>query len=574
MSRAASHTAKIWNLIKNRCFFAKKSFFSILLNNKTPYAILYLHESPRRITMKKIISLVLAVALSLSLAACTKTITGPQKTNESGQTTQVTTEKPQTPPEDASAYDVVLNAINKTKDLSSFSATTNSYVSIEYLNVKESTNAKTKINAQNVNTSAMCFSSVSEYTEGTETINTNVYFENNNYYVDSYGLKVKIPASRGGDAYDYFGEIDKYFFPLSEFCYDSVPVTDLNGGKSVIINASAEDCEKDFKNIIEETVSSFEESGLGEVKFTGASVSATTTAQGYIDVYTVSLHFDWAVQIGVMHANSNIDMVWSIDFDKYGDVSVTVPEGYTSYKEIGADEMVYTLLAQRVEFMQSLDDLCAECDMNVKMQVGNSKETLNLLNVVCARNLSSTPTVAHSTQISLGNVTQAYSIYYENGYYYYQDNSESFKFSEDLAKDDYKSTSPTFDVVKAVSAQAMKNASVMVLGGVTNITVALDAETFVKDFDVIVAELNYSIVGAYVNDFKIYAPYVNVEIDANGYITTYTVTYGVEIPLVNDQSVYSDIEACVRFKNPGEDVEVTLPDGYWSFQEINADILY
>ncbi|MBO5006870.1 MAG: hypothetical protein J6C89_05445 [Clostridia bacterium] len=524
--------------------------------------------------MKKIISLVLAIALICSLAACTKTITGPKKTNESEQTTQATTENPEIPPEDASAYEVVLNAINKTTGLSSFGATTSSHVSVQYLNVNESTTVKTKINAQGVSTPSLRFSAVSEYTEGSEKINTNVYFENNNYYVDTYGLKVKLPASRGGDAYDYLAEIYKYFFPLSESCYESVPVTPLNGGRSVIVDVSAEDCEKNFEDIIKETVSSFEESGLGEVKFTGAYIRATTTAQGYIDVYTVSLHFDWAVQIGGMYANSEIDMVWSIDFEKYGDVSVTAPEGYASYDEIAADEMAYTLLAQRVAFMQSLDDIHAECDMVVKMQMGNNKQTFELLNVVRARNLASVPTVARSTQVTLGNQIQAYSIYYENGYYYYCDNSESFKFSEGVAKDDYRSTSPTFDVVKAISAQAMKNASVMISGGVTNIAATLDAETFIKDFDVIVSELNYSIVGSYVSEYKIYAPYVNIAIDANGYITTYTVIYGVEIPLGNDQSVYSDIEACVFFKNPGEDVEITLPDGYWNFQEINADILY
>ncbi|MBO5023914.1 MAG: hypothetical protein J6D11_06360 [Clostridia bacterium] len=526
--------------------------------------------------MKKIISLVLALALMFSLAACTKTIMGPEKTNGVEQTTTsgATTEQPQTSPENKSAYDVVLNAINKTTDLSSFSATTNSHFSIQYLSVNESTTVKTKINAQGVNTSSLRFSAFSEYTEGSEKIDTNVYFENNNYYVDSYGIKVKLPASRGGDAYDYFAEIDKYFLPLSESCYDSVPVTDLNGGKSVIVNASAEDCEKDFDDIIKETVSSFEESGLGEIKFTGASVRATTNAKGYIDVYTVSLHFDWAVQIGVMHAKSNIDMVWSIDFEKYGDVSVTAPEGYASYKEIAADEMAYVLLSERVDFMKSLDDIYADCLMSAEMQIGANKAGFTISDIVRAKNLASSPSVSHNMQITLGDSKEAYDIYYENGYYYYRDNNESFKFSESVAKSDYKSTSPAFDIVKALSANAMKNASVSVLGGEINITAMPDATIFAKEFSVLVNELNYSIMGAPVNEYKIYAPCVNVVIDANGFIKSYALIYAVEIPIGNDQTIYTSIEASVEFKNLGEDVEITFPDGYWSFQEITTDILY
>ncbi len=521
--------------------------------------------------MKKTISLVLAALSIFLLSSCTKTISGPLKTTENIQTTEATTEKTQDPNLDTSAFDVVLNAINKTTELSSFSATTNSYVSIKYLSVNESTNVKTKINAQGVNTSSLRFSAFSEYTEGAEKIDTNVYFENNNYYVDSYGIKVKIPASRGGDAYDYFGEIDKYLIPLSESCYDSVTVTDLNGGKSIIVNASAEDCEKDFEDIIEETVSSFEDSGLGKVKFAGAYVCATTNAQGYIDVYTVSLNFDWDVIIGAMHANSEINMVWSIDFEKYSDVSVTAPEDYASYEESSSDEMAYVLLSERVEFMKSLDDISAKCDMIVEMQLGTSRETLTITNIILAKNLASSPILLRTNNVSLGNLKETYSIFYENGYYYYYDDSESFKFSEDVAKNEYKSTAPVFDVVHEIPAHQMKNASVMVSENMKIVTVMLDEAFFAEEFSVIVDEINYSIVGVAVNNYKLYAPYISVEIDANGYITRYDVIYGVDIPISADASVYSSVTASVVFSNLGEDVQVTPPDGYENFQEIGVD---
>ena len=76
------------------------------------------------------------------------------------------------------------------------------------------------------------------------------------------------------------------------------------------------------------------------------------------------------------------------------------------------------------------------------------------------------------------------------------------------------------------------------------------------------------------NEYKIYAPCVNVVIDANGFIKSYALIYAVEIPIGNDQTIYTSIEASVEFKNLGEDVEITFPDGYWSFQEITTDILY
>ena len=523
--------------------------------------------------MKKTISAVLAVLSLFLLTSCTKTISGPLKTTENPQTTEATTQTAQAPTPDASAFDIVLNAINKTAGLSSFSATTSSNISIAYLSTKESSSAKTLIRAENVNEANLIFSASSTYTEAGESIETSVYFENNNYYVDSYSIKVKIPANRGGDAYDYFAEIDKYLVPLSEHCYDSATLTDLNGGKSVTVEASAEDSASDFDEVIREMQESFKYNDLGDITFEGVSLRATTNAQGYIDVYTVSLRFNWKATIGAISTNSTVTLVWGVDFDEYGNVSVSAPKDYSAYKESSADEMPFVLLSERVEFMKSLDDIFAKCDMVVEMQLGTSRETFTITNVISAKNLSSFPVLLRTNTLSLSNLTQTSSIFYENGYYYYYDANENFKFSESVAKNEYKSTAPVFDIVHALPAEQMKNASVMVSGNMKIITVMLDEEFFAKEFAVIVDELNYTIAGTAVTDYKLYAPYVSVEIDANGYITRYDVIYGVDIPLGDDTSLYSSVTASVVFESLGEDVAVTPPSGYESFPEIGTDII-
>ena len=80
--------------------------------------------------------------------------------------------------------------------------------------------------------------------------------------------------------------------------------------------------------------------------------------------------------------------------------------------------------------------------------------------------------------------------------------------------------------------------------------------------------------GSPVSDLVISDAEVEVIIDAEGYVSLYALTFEFEMTVgEGDEAVDCEVEVemKVTYKNPGQPVTVTPPEGYQDYPEVDAD---
>lgn len=550
--------------------------------------------------MKKIISLVLAAALTVLLASCTKTITGPTSASEvttdaatsaggtssttasnastaTTQTTQ-TTGKTEEPEKD-SAYSVLYSAVNKMNSLSSFSAMTETEVKLNYFGMDQSSVVKTKVTAAQADTKKPVFTASSSYTEYGETEETEVYFENGYYYVTDSGVNAKIPQSEASDtAYDYFSQLRETMLPLSEKALAKATLADYNGEKKVTADIGADEARTFYSDIIDGIVSSFTTNELGTVTFDGAHLACTVNSGGYVSTYSVKFDFTWNMVYSGYTQSIGMTVEWSAKFDSPGKLySVNPPQNYAYYTLIGDGSIAYNLLCSAVENAQNLDDMRLEYCINVDMEELGVQTSFDIVQTILAQDINSNPAV-YRTAYSYAKKELPYNeMYYENGYYYFVVGDEKFKFGENVAKKDYGSVDNIFDLIKSLPKEALDGAElVLENGGDRHITALIDEDYFKATYTSLIEQVNSLMLGENVTSYNVYVPYINIYIGSGDYISLYEVIYTVEATgIVNgeERSVYADVTVYAGFYNPGEDVEMHHPTGAENFPEIYNDVV-
>lgn len=550
--------------------------------------------------MKKIISLVLASVMLFSLASCTKTITGPTKAHDittdsttlasgAASTTATASTPPTTAatsttekteePEALTAYGVLYSAINKTNSLSTFCATSETEIILNYFGMDQSSVVKTKMTAAQANTQTPVYSASSSYTAYGETEETEVYFENGYYYVTDRGVKAKIPQTESSDgSYDYFSQFKETMLPLSEKALVSALLTEYNGGKNITADIGADEARAFYSDIIDGMINSFTTNELGTITFDGAHLTCIVNSNGYVSSYSIKFNFTWNMIYSGYTQSIGMAIEWSAKFENPGNTySVDPPHNYAYYILIDYGSIAYNLLRSTVETAQSLDDMRLEYCINVDMEELGVQTSFDVVQTILAQDINSNPAV-YRTAYSYAKKGLPYNeMYYENGYYYFVVGDETFKFSENVAKEDYKSVNDIFDLIKSLSEESLESAElVLEKGGERHITGLIEEEYFKATYASLIERVNYLMLGENVTSYNIYVPYINIYISTDDYIEMYEVIYTVEVTgIVNgeERSVYADVTVYIGFYNPGEDIEMYHPTGAENFPEIYNDIV-
>lgn len=231
----------------------------------------------------------------------------------------------------------------------------------------------------------------------------------------------------------------------------------------------------------------------------------------------------------------------------------------------GSSASAHSVIQSAMEKTQALDSMAAEMKMEMTMSANGMTLSMPITVNIKAKDIKSDDPVVF-TKLSLTMLGQSLDaeMYQENEWSYVVMGDTKYKTQAENRVDEYDYSD---EILQDIPEVLLENVE-MVKGedGSATATISIPGEQFTQIYEELIETLNESVSEE--AEVVISDAVVKITV-ANGYISVYDMAFNMEVT-VDDTSSTMDVKASVSYENPGQDVEITPPEGYQDFEEISS----
>lgn len=224
---------------------------------------------------------------------------------------------------------VVEKAIEKTQNLDSYEAVMTINIGMEFMGASINMPMTYDIRVQNAKSDKPLMYAKMETTLLGETIDAEIYTDENWAYVSSDGEGMKFPVADCAEyGYDYTATVDDLLVALPDDVLENVTISTGSDGSTVLsVTLTDEQFAQMFKELVEDVNESDEMANI-----VGANASIEITAKGgYLTKYQISFN----MKMDTMGVSADAVVTATIEYKNVGKpVTVTVPDSFKSFNEI------------------------------------------------------------------------------------------------------------------------------------------------------------------------------------------------------------------------------------------------
>lgn len=184
---------------------------------------------------------------------------------------------------------------------------------------------------------------------------------------------------------------------------------------------------------------------------------------------------------------------------------------------------------------------------------------------------SDSPRVSADYSITSEGITTEMEIYTEGEWVYMVMDGEGYKMSLEDAGDEYNYSESVDKMLKELPEDLLKEVELIKSENGKTATISIPDEMFAEIYSDLVSNAVSSLGEADAN-VEIKNAVVTVTVD-NGYISYYEIAFDMEMSMtiayVGTVNSTSKVTSKITYENPGENVTVTAPNGYESFENLS-----
>ena len=264
--------------------------------------------------MKKIIALVLSVLLVASMLAFTSC--GKEPT----------------------AYELISAAAEKSSALKDIELEQTVNMKMDMMGMSMDVPIKMTMKGKNIDSDDAIYYSLVNTTMMGMSVDSTVYIEGSDIYTVTMGEGYKMKADEVLDEYDISKDLKAVFYCPAESVFEGIEVVkNEDGTRSVSLVMTQEDYINAYRPYYDSLMG---EVGLaGDAKLSDINITVTVNSDGYMCGFKMSCNLEMTVTEMGMDVPVKATLDTEIKFVNIGsDVTITPPEGYQSFPELGVDE--------------------------------------------------------------------------------------------------------------------------------------------------------------------------------------------------------------------------------------------
>ena len=234
----------------------------------------------------------------------------------------------------------------------------------------------------------------------------------------------------------------------------------------------------------------------------------------------------------------------------------------------GCKKTTSEIISEALSKTRQLDCVSAELKMEMSMSAEGMSMDIPITADIQAKGLQgAAPVVATDLAISMFGMDVQMQLYQEGEWVYIVYGDMKYKMPAADATDDMDYTDNLGNMLQDIPEELLTDVQmVKEENGAMSATISFPEEQFAKIYDAFIGDMNTQI-GVDIGEFAVRDAQVKITI-ADGYVSAYEMSFTM-VMTVEGVETATDVKAGVTYKNVGEDVTVTPPEGYQDFQQIS-----
>lgn len=235
-------------------------------------------------------------------------------------------------------------------------------------------------------------------------------------------------------------------------------------------------------------------------------------------------------------------------------------------------ESPYQVVDGAIKKTSALDSAEMTMDMTMGMVMDGSTISVPITAEIKGKGLQTeSPVVDMDMTMSMLGQKMTISMYQEGEWAYMSMMGANYKAKVSDLGGQYDYAQNANDMVKPLPEEFYKDANITEKDGTTTAVFKLDEKAFNKYYSDFLSGLNETTQTGPVGDVKITNAVITIAVKS-GYVETYGMAFKMEYQ-VEGEVVAADVDVVVKYKNAGKAIEVTPPEGYEKYEELDMSDL-
>ena len=232
-------------------------------------------------------------------------------------------------------------------------------------------------------------------------------------------------------------------------------------------------------------------------------------------------------------------------------------------------QSAFNVINTALEKTKNLDSVNAQMKMEMNVSAGGISMSVPITMNMKAKGMkSASPVISLDISMSFFGQTVAFEIYQEGNWVYMVMGDMKYKAPAESTGEDLDYTENFDEILKKIPESVLKDVElVKAADGSQTATIPFPAEMFGEIYEDIIESMGTE-AGMDLEDMQISDAVVKITV-ANGYITVYDLSFKVGMT-VEGITTAMDAKATITYQNPGQEVTVTPPEGYQSFEVVSS----
>ncbi len=235
------------------------------------------------------------------------------------------------------AYELISAAVEKSAALKDIELEQTVNMKMDMMGMSMDIPIKMTMKGKDINSENAVYYSLVNTTMMGMSVDSTVYIEGKDIYTVTMGEGYKVKAGEIIDDYDISKDLTAVFFCPAESVFEGIEVVkNEDGSRSVSLEMSQEDYINAYRPYYDSLMG---EVGLGgDATLSDIKITVTVNEDGYMCGFKMSCGLSMTVTEMGMDVPVNATLETDIKFVNIGgNVTITPPEGYQSFPELGAD---------------------------------------------------------------------------------------------------------------------------------------------------------------------------------------------------------------------------------------------
>ena len=231
-------------------------------------------------------------------------------------------------------------------------------------------------------------------------------------------------------------------------------------------------------------------------------------------------------------------------------------------------ESVYAAVSEAMENTKKLDSMVATMKMDMEMSLMGQTVDASVVAEIKAKDITGDAPIAYTKmKVSTLGQNQVIEAYQEGGWMYISANDMQYKTNAEANMAEYNYNDEVNNMLVDIPEEFMDDLTFEFgKDGSKTVVISIPDDEFAEIFDAYLENLNSS-NGLEGGDVTISDAEVSITV-LDGYISEYEMEFMMTMEM-NGVTVDAEVEASIEFEYPKGGVEITPPEGYQNFEELN-----